>query len=187
MYAFRPYLVVQGFALARDENCYCVMYAVQLLDVLSVPRMHWRRPRAPSAAAPLDQSSRYSRSAVLPLDNTSNFPAASHAPRLPAHHFERFLRDMTTIQAQGALKDEHTAPSRQQGTASRSPAPAGSQLGAGYRNEDQFKLSRWPWSMLGKEVCLQNIPSDSWWHVSCDFKCPFNSKLTNASQHQGNS
>jgi hypothetical protein len=68
---------------------------------------------------------------------------------LPADYLEHFLRLLNGIQAQKVLTYENCAPTI------GSHAPAGNHSAAEVRREDLLKLSRWPWSMMGKEVRVQ--------------------------------
>jgi hypothetical protein len=129
---------------------------VQLLEFLNLLRMHRKQPHAPSVAAPQGHWGMFPRSAVLPLATTLNSIPSSHAALLLAHRFESLLQVLTSKQAQRVLTDEHSAPSSHPVCPeSGARAPAVNQLGAELRPEDQLKLSRWPWSLLGKEVRSQ--------------------------------
>jgi hypothetical protein len=146
-------LQVQGFEWAGAETRHPALYAVQLLEVLNAIRMRWKQPRAPSAAASQVHWRRPSRSAVSPLATTLNSKPVSDATLLLAHQFECFLRVLTTNQGQAILAQDHSAPSSHTVTLETgSHAPKVNQFGSEIRQEDELKLSKWPWSILGKEV-----------------------------------
>jgi hypothetical protein len=157
MYASLPCLPVQCLEQACAETRHRALHAVQMLEFLNVLQTQWKHTYEPSAAAPQGLWGRSPRSAVLPLPITLNSSPASHATLLLAYQFERLLRVLTTIPAQGVLADERSTPlSHPVCPEAGSRVPAVNKFSAEFRKGDQLKLSRWPWSMVGKEVCAQD-------------------------------
>jgi hypothetical protein len=120
--------------------------------------MQQKRPHAPSTAAAQSHWGRFAQSAVVPLATNYVSNPASGAILLHAHHCERFLRFLSPMQVQSVPADEHSAPSAHLGGPG-SLAPAGSRLAAEFSKRGQLHVSRWPWSMLGKQVREQDIAS----------------------------
>jgi hypothetical protein len=166
MCASRPCLQVQGLAWALAEHRHPEMCAVQLLDILNVLRMFRKHPHAPAAGAPLGHWCRSSRSAVLPLVTNLESSPASHAPLLSGHRMERFLWALATMQVQEVLANKHSAPSSHHGGPSTGHcAPSRNQLAEQSKKLEQFKLSRWPWSMMGKQVRVHHIHGRHVWQL----------------------
>jgi hypothetical protein len=135
------------------------MRAVQLLDFLSVPRLHQKHSRGPTAAAQQGHWRRSLRSAVMPAATTPNFTPASHSTLQAAYQLERYLRLLITRKAQGVLADGSALAPHSGCPPTGLSAATGDQTAAGLQNDVQHHLSRWPWSMLGKEVRVQDSPS----------------------------
>jgi hypothetical protein len=77
-----------------------------------------------------------------------------------AHHFELFLRALTTIQARHVLDDTCLPPpSHPAGIAPDSHSPEGNQIPALANACELNKLVTWPWSIMGKEVSALVYPS----------------------------
>jgi hypothetical protein len=129
------------------------MLTVQLLDFLSVIRVGQRHPRIAAAAAPPSKRASHSWSAVLPVHSELNMAApTAHETIEAVLDFEHFLWLLTTKQVQGVLPDACSALSSPPGDPAACIVSAQSQLANESKNELQHKLSRWPWSVMGKQV-----------------------------------
>jgi hypothetical protein len=156
VYASCSHLQVHGYAWAGAEHRHHEMCAVQLLDILSALRMFRKQSRAPAAAAPQGHWGRSFRNTVLPLATDCKSQPSSNAALQPVHHIERFLWVLATIQLQGVMADQRSAPPCHcGGPATDLCVPARGQLASELKKEGQFKLVRRPWSMMGKEVRVQ--------------------------------
>jgi hypothetical protein len=145
---------------ARAESCHFVMLTVQLLDFLSVLRVCQRHPRTAAAASPPSLRARSSWSAVPPVHCwlTAAVPKA-HDMVQAVPNYEHFLRLLTMIQTQGVLADTCTALSSPPNDPAACIVTAQSQLATEAENQLQHKLSRWPWSMMGKQVRIHGSMS----------------------------
>jgi hypothetical protein len=141
-------------ATARTETCHFVMLAVQLLDFLSVFRVHRPHPCTAAAAAPSLFRARSSWSAVLPVRSGLNLAVSkTHAPVQAAPNLEHYQRLLTTIQVQGVLPDACSVPSSPpEVPAACLDVSAQSRVAAESKKEVQHKLGGWPWSVMGKQV-----------------------------------
>jgi hypothetical protein len=140
---------VQHLATAGPEQDHFVMCAVQLRDFTGVSLWHRTRASTASAAAPQAHKRASSWSAVLP---------ASHSTFHSSLHWERFLRLLAASQAQGLLADARLyPPSDAEGPAPVCRTTARNWMAAESKNAAQHQLSRWPWSILGKEVSGHQI------------------------------
>jgi hypothetical protein len=130
------------------------MLAVQLLDFLSVFRVHRPHPRTAAAAAPSLFRVKSSWSAVLPVRSGFNTVVSKiHAPVQAAPSLEHYQRLLTTIQVQGVLPDACPVSSViQEVPAACLDVPAQSRVAAESKKEVQHKLGGWPWSVMGKQV-----------------------------------
>jgi hypothetical protein len=140
------------------------MLAMQLLDFLSVIRVNKRHPRTAAAAARNPYRVKSSWSAVLPVRSGLNtvVPESCDTVRA-ALNLEHFLRLLTTIQAQGVFADTCSALSSPPGDPAPCVVSAQRQLAAESKNEVQHKLSRWPWSVVGKQVGFHGSVSHTWY------------------------
>jgi hypothetical protein len=133
---------------------HCTMLAVQLLDFLNVQGMHHKNSRTSMADSSHHHWGGSSRIAALPTGTSLNYRSASHATLLPAHHFERFLKLLIMLHAKDPVADARSAPACHPGSRITSLyTPGESQTPSVVKNEAQHKLSRWPWSVMGREVC----------------------------------
>jgi hypothetical protein len=131
------------------------MLPVQLLDLLSVFRVHWKHPCIAGRASPRPFWARSSKSAVWPAHTVLNTPVSNtHDTAQTAPYLEHFLRLLNTIQVHGGLPDACSALACPPSDPAACVASAQSRIPAESKNEVQHKLSRWPWSVMGKQVGL---------------------------------
>jgi hypothetical protein len=141
-------------ATARTETCHFVMLAVQLLDFLSILRLHRTQPRTTAAAASSLFRARSSWSAVLPVRSGLDMAVSkTHARVQAAPNFKHFQRLLATVQVQGVLPDACSVPSSLPSVpAACLDVSAQSRVAGEAKNEVQHKLGRWPWSVMGRQV-----------------------------------